>query len=87
MFVAIRPEHVQYQQPGDFSLKGQTRLCELQGDSTLVWLDVAGHSVCLKSFQQLSFAAQSPLAITLQESHLHLFDSLGKRVIFADQVA
>lgn len=83
MFVAIRPEHIQYQQPGDFSLSGRTRLCELQGDSTLVWLDVGGHSVCLKSFQQLSFPAQSPLTLTVQESNLHLFDSIGKRVTFA----
>lgn len=83
MFVAIRPEHMQYQQPGDFSLSGRTRLCELQGDSTLVWLDVGGHSMCLKSFQQLSFPAQSPLSLTVQESNLHLFDSIGKRVTFA----
>ena len=83
MFVAIRPEHMQYQQPGDFSLSGRTRLCELQGDSTLVWLDVGGHSMCLKSFQQLSFPAQSPLTLTVQESNLHLFDSIGKRVTFA----
>ncbi|HEM6742941.1 TPA: ABC transporter ATP-binding protein [Citrobacter farmeri] len=83
MFVAIRPEHMQYQQPGDFSLNGRTRLCELQGDSTLVWLEVAGQSLCLKSFQQLSFQAQSALTLTVQEQHLHLFDSIGKRVTFA----
>ena len=87
MFVAIRPEHMQLQQPGDFSLSGHTRLCELQGDSTLVWLDVAGHSICLKSFQQLSFPAQSALTLTVQESHLHLFDSIGKRVTFSDPTA
>ena len=83
IFVAIRPEHMQYQQPGDFSLHGRTRLCELQGDSTLVWLEIAGQSVCLKSFQQLSFPAQSSLTLTVQESHLHLFDSIGKRVSFS----
>ena len=83
MFVAIRPEHMQYQQPGDFSLSGRTRLCELQGDSTLVWLETAGHSLCLKSFQQLSFPPQSTLTVTVQEQHLHLFDSIGKRVAFA----
>lgn len=82
MFVAIRPEHLQYQQPGDFSLDGRTRLCELQGDSTLVWLEVAGQSLCLKSFQQLSFPAQTALTLTMQEQHLHLFDSIGKRVAF-----
>jgi multiple sugar transport system ATP-binding protein len=84
MFVAVRPENMQYQQSGDFSVCGRTRLCELQGDSTLVWLDIAGHSVCLKSFQQLSFPAQHELTLTVQESHLHLFDSLGKRVVFAE---
>ena len=80
MFVAIRPEHMQYQQPGDFTLAGRTRLCELQGDSTLVWLEAAGESICLKSFQQLSFPNQQSLSLSVQEAHLHLFDSLGKRV-------
>ena len=80
MFVAIRPEHMQYQQPGDFTLTGRTRLCELQGDSTLVWLEAAGESICLKSFQQLSFPNQQSLSLSVQEAHLHLFDSLGKRV-------
>lgn len=80
MFVAIRPEHMQYQQPGDFTLTGHTRLCELQGDSTLVWLEAAGESICLKSFQQLSFPNQQSLSLSVQEAHLHLFDSLGKRV-------
>ncbi|HGH3372664.1 TPA: ABC transporter ATP-binding protein [Kluyvera cryocrescens] len=80
MFVAIRPEHMQYQQPGDFTLTGRARLCELQGDSTLVWLEVAGESICLKSFQQLSFPNQQSLSLSVQEAHLHLFDSLGKRV-------
>lgn len=80
MFVAIRPEHMQYQQPGDFTLTGRTRLCELQGDSTLVWLEAAGESICLKSFQQLSFQNQQSLSLSVQEAHLHLFDSLGKRV-------
>ncbi|MEX3018136.1 ABC transporter ATP-binding protein [Kluyvera sp. STS39-E] len=84
MFVAIRPENMQYQQAGDFSLSGHTRLCELQGDSTLVWLEIAGRSVCLKSFQQLSFPAMQPLTLTVQEAHLHLFDTLGKRVAFAE---
>ncbi|WP_172729394.1 ABC transporter ATP-binding protein [Kluyvera cryocrescens] len=83
MFVAIRPEHMQYQQPGDFSLTGRTRLCELQGDSTLVWLDIDGHSVCLKSFQQLSFPSRQSLTLTVQEAHLHLFDALGKRVVLS----
>ena len=82
LFVAIRPEHMQYQQTGDFTLQGRTRLCELQGDSTLVWLDLAGHPVCLKSFQQLSFMPDTPLTLTVQESHLHLFDGLGKRLAF-----
>ena len=80
MFVAIRPEHMQYQQPGNFTLTGRTRLCELQGDSTLVWLEAAGESICLKSFQQLSFPNQQSLSLSVQEAHLHLFDSLGKRV-------
>ena len=83
MFVAIRPEHMQYQQPGDYCLTGHTRLCELQGDSTLVWLNIDGHSICLKSFQQLSFPPQQPLTLSVQESHLHLFDTLGKRVVFS----
>lgn len=82
LFVAIRPEHMQYQQTGDFTLQGRTRLCELQGDSTLVWLDLAGYPVCLKSFQQLSFMPDTPLTLTVQESHLHLFDGLGKRLAF-----
>ncbi|MFC3190453.1 ABC transporter ATP-binding protein [Pseudocitrobacter faecalis] len=80
VFVAIRPEHIQYQQEGDFAITAKTRLCELQGDSTLVWMDLNGHSLCLKSFQQLSFAPGTSLSLTVQESHLHLFDALGKRV-------
>ncbi|HDR2342014.1 TPA: ABC transporter ATP-binding protein [Enterobacter kobei] len=87
VFVAIRPEHLGYQQPGDFSLSGKTRLCELQGDSTLVWLDVAGHAVCLKSFQQLSLPAQQRITLTVQEAHLHLFDAAGKRIAMTENAA
>ena len=87
VFVAIRPEHLGYQQPGDFSLSGKTRLCELQGDSTLVWLDVAGHAVCLKSFQQLSLPAQQRIMLTVQEAHLHLFDTAGKRIAMTENAA
>lgn len=83
LFVAIRPEHVHYQQAGDFTLHAQTRLCELQGDSTLVWMNLNGHSLCLKSFQQLDFAPDTPLTVTVQEPHLHLFDGLGKRIAIA----
>lgn len=87
MFVAIRPEHLRYQQPGDFSLTGKTRLCELQGDSTLVWLDVAGHAVCLKSFQQLSLPPQQRITLTVQEAHLHLFDAAGQRIALSENAA
>lgn len=80
LFVALRPEHLQYEGDGDFTLSARTRLCELQGDSTLVWLDLDGHSICLKSFRQLSFAQGTMLNLSIAEPHLHLFDSLGKRL-------
>lgn len=80
LFVALRPEHLQYEGDGEFTLTARTRLCELQGDSTLVWLDLDGHSVCLKSFRQLSFPQGTVLNLSIAEQHLHLFDSLGKRL-------
>ena len=80
LFVALRPEHLQYEGDGDFMLRARTRLCELQGDSTLVWLDLDGRAICLKSFRQLSFPQGTELTLSIASQHLHLFDSLGKRL-------
>lgn len=80
LFAALRPEHVQYEGDGGFTFTARTKLCELQGDSTLVCLDLDGLPLCLKSFRQLSFAQGTALSVSIAERDLHLFDSLGKRM-------
>nr|WP_318382013.1 ABC transporter ATP-binding protein [uncultured Enterobacter sp.] len=80
LFMAIRPEHIRPGADGDFQFTAQTRLCELQGDSTLVWFTLEGHQGCLKSFQQLNFPPKHALTVSVDEHHIHLFDGLGKRL-------
>lgn len=80
LFVAIRPEHIRPDSTGELRFSALTRLCELQGDATLVWFTLAGRSCCLKSFQQLNYPPRQPLALSTDARHLHLFDSAGKRI-------
>jgi len=81
LFVAIRPEHLQPGDRGDITLNVTTKLCELQGDSTLVWCKLGEHDLCLKSFQQLNYSPRSEMTISVNEAHLHFFDGLGKRIL------
>lgn len=80
LFVAVRPEHLQPGDRGDIHLNVTTRLCELQGDSTLVWCNLGDQDLCLKSFQQLSYPPRSAMTIGVNEADLHFFDGLGKRI-------
>lgn len=80
VFIGVRPEHLRLNENADYQFSGIARFTELQGDSTLVYLDLAGQSVCLKSFKQLNFTAGTPLQLGVDEQHLHLFDALGKRL-------
>ncbi|MGB7801944.1 ABC transporter ATP-binding protein [Buttiauxella sp.] len=83
LFVAIRPENIRPDDSGDFCFNATTRLCELQGDSTLVWFSFEETNLCLKSFQQLNYPPRHALSLSIDEQHLHLFDGLGKRVNLA----
>ena len=80
LFVAIRPEHIRPESSGELTFSATTRLCELQGDATLVWFTLAGQACCLKSFQQLNYPPRHPLTMSTDARHLHLFDSAGNRV-------
>ena len=80
LFVAIRPEHIRPDSSGQLTFSATTRLCELQGDATLVWFTLAGQPCCLKSFQQLNYPPRQPLTMSTAAQHLHLFDSAGKRI-------
>lgn len=80
LFVAIRPEHIRPDSSGELTFSATTRLCELQGDATLVWFTLAGQPCCLKSFQQLNYPPRHPLTMSTDARHLHLFDSAGNRV-------
>ncbi|MCP2001817.1 ABC transporter ATP-binding protein [Buttiauxella ferragutiae] len=80
VFIGIRPEHLRLGEAADYQFDASAKFTELQGDSTLVYLDLAGQSVCLKSFQQLNFTSGTALTLGVDEKHLHLFDALGKRL-------
>lgn len=80
LFVAVRPEHLHPHGQGEICLDVVTRLCELQGDSTLVWCQFGTQDLCLKSFQQLDYAPRSALTVSVNEADLHFFDGLGKRL-------
>lgn len=80
LFVAIRPEHIRPESSGELTFSATTRLCELQGDATLVWFTLAGQACCLKSFQQLNYPPRHPLIMSTDARHLHLFDSAGNRI-------
>ncbi|MGL4430990.1 sn-glycerol-3-phosphate import ATP-binding protein UgpC [compost metagenome] len=80
VFVALRPEHIQPGYGGEIRIDVQIKLCELQGDSTLVWCTSGERDLCLKSFQQLNYPPRSTLTVSFDEAHLHLFDGLGKRI-------
>ncbi|WP_318373797.1 sn-glycerol-3-phosphate ABC transporter ATP-binding protein UgpC [Enterobacter sp.] len=80
LFVAIRPEHIRPDSSGELTFSATTRLCELQGDATLVWFTLAGQACCLKSFQQLNYPPRHPLTMSTDARHLHLFDSAGNRI-------
>lgn len=81
LFVAVRPEHIRPDTRGNITFSVVTRLCELQGDATLVWFTLAGQPCSLKSFQQLNYPPRHPLTLSLDARHLHLFDSAGKRIV------
>lgn len=84
LFVAIRPEHIKPDETGAFSCQVTTRLCELQGDSTLVWCNLEESTLCFKSFQQLDYPPRSSITVSADEKHLHLFDGLGKRLAWQE---
>lgn len=84
LFVAIRPEHIKPDETGAFSCQVTTRLCELQGDSTLVWCNLEERTLCFKSFQQLDYPPRSSITVSVDEKHLHLFDGLGKRLAWQE---
>ena len=84
LFVALRPEHLYPDDRGEIHFHATTRLCELQGDSTLVWCQWGERSLCLKSFSQLNYPPRSALTLSTREAHLHLFDALGKRLSTGD---
>ncbi len=80
LFIAVRPEHLRPGNEGEIKLNVTTKLCELQGDSTLVWCKLGEQNLCLKSFRQLSYPPRSEMTVSMDEACLHFFDGLGKRI-------
>ena len=77
--VGIRPEHIPLGQEGHGTpMAAQLQHIERLGDSSLLYVQIAGQPVCtVKVEGSAALAAGSALSLCLRPDQMHLFDSQG----------
>ena len=82
IFLALRPENIRLNEENEFHFSLQVDLCELQGDSTLIYAHIpdSNINIRLKSSKQLKYPKGEIISVGFDEKSILLFNKTGQAI-------